>query len=946
MLSRLFLTSFVFSLICGTLGALELTGTSEKAEIIIPAQAALSTKRAAEEFAEYTQKVSGEKLAIKTGTSESKKKVYIGTVAAWGEQLPAAIRAKLEKAKPDSFVIKTQGDTLWIIGKNEVAEVYGTSYFLEKMLGIRFLIPPSPEDNGEYVPQCKKIVIPEGEIFKEPAFRERYLSHLGYWNVTPKKGILWAVRNGYQIHIPYNINMPYTKEMDEFYRSVSTPEARHIIGGHGTFPYAIPADKYFKTNPEYFALLNGKRQLYCGNQKGYYQYCISNPEVQQLVVDYILKEIRKYPENEVTFGLGLTDLSTGWCECAECKKLDGNVSGTLNISTRFHTVVAQIAAKVYEKMPTARLRVWAYHTYRDIPECPSHDSRMLTQYCIHGRCYGHKLDDPNCRRNVSQFALMKEWRKRSNRFYLYEYFLSPPQPMYVARELNQAYDLRILHKLGIGYKEEAFFPDGKFPGQKKDDPRLHTYYSNWQWFCVTGKLLWDPNLDENEIIADLESKYYLVAYPAMKKYHDYRRLLWANTGNCMGYPTGDQRSAFLLNTPGSKEKLLGYLQEAEKLAKSNPVVLKRIARDRMYLERHWIQPNEEMRKKAGNVFSAPEISGKIVIDGKGDDAAWLGAYYTSDFMNTVGDVKKPAPEEVRTTVGILSDERNLYFLIKVSEPEVKTMNVTAKEKDSLVWRDESVEIFLYPPTAANSYYQIAVNPAGTVYDAICPNPDTKFDFGIEAATKINGDSYTVEMRVPVSAVGEFKRGNVWKAHFCRGRKNQKTGKTNYSIDGAAYHDTASYRPLVIGSPYIKNGSFDKLNGKGVPESWSLIGKYEIVKEGKVHAVRLQNGTCSQYLLDPALAQSPKERKIKITFQAEGSSWIDVGVNRYTDTKDNKAPHGYRRTFHPSVTLKRLFFRQKSGIFTLDYTIPANEWVRLYFNSPDALIRNVSVTLEE
>ncbi len=92
-----------------------------------------------------------------------------------------------------------------------------------------------------------------------------------------------------------------------------------------------------------------------------------------------------------------------------------------------------------------------------------------------------------------------------------------------------------------------------------------THLSNWQWYYVASRLTWDPTLDPQTVLDEGESKYYGEAYPAMRKYHALRRRLWAESNVCLGYPRGNPRRPTMLETPGAKEELLGYLDEADAL---------------------------------------------------------------------------------------------------------------------------------------------------------------------------------------------------------------------------------------------------------------------------------------------------------------------------------------------------------------------------------------------
>lgn len=941
--SKIVMLSFAVIFSTAALQAFDLAGGKESAEIVIPANAEPSTVLAARELSAYVKKVSGQELAVATEKSGAQNQILIGTLDTL-KGIPSVIQKKLASAqKTDAYFILAKGNRLYIVGKKSVGELFGTYQFIEDKLGVRWLKAAEENDDGEYVPKQSKILLSDYEMFREPYFKYRRIDQCAaYWNVTPRKGKTWAVRNGYQIPRTYNHRMPATPEMKAFYDAI-TPDMVNSQGGHVTFSQAVPAEKYFSTNPEYFTLLNGKRVLFDGGQKGIYQYCISNPKVQELVADYVCNLFKQFGTEKIAFLFGMTDTSVGWCECPECRKLDQSSDyNYLNISTRFHTAVESIARKIYKQYPDARLMVWAYNTYREIPKSGKHDPRMAVQYCIHGRCYGHALDTPECPRNRKLFEQLKEWLKLSPTVFTYEYFIST-EPTYTPHELTQAHDLKLFKKIGMsGYKEEGYFADSRFVNLKPNDHRTDVNPSNWQWLYVTGKLLWDPDLDVNALLAEAEQKYYGAAYPAMKKYHDLRRKLWENTPVCMGYPTGDQRRPMLLNTPGSKEELLRLLSEAEKLAANDPKILVRIARDRYFLNRYWVIPNEEAKAKFGNAFAAPKVNGKIIIDGNGSDPAWVGAYYTDAFKETFTEAHAPIPAELKTTVGILSDDKNLYFLVTALEPGPEKMKMEAKP-DGAVWGDDSFEIFIHPPTAANSYYQVVVNPKGTVYDAVCPGSDATCNLGVEVKTRILKDRYILEIKVPVSKIGNFERGELWRIHFTR---NRKVGDAagSFSIDGVENHNTTGYRALEIGSPYIKNGSFDDVkDGKVI--GWTLENASP-VKSGSGHALKIEKGRCYQLLTDPALWQSPTERKVTVTFKASGSGKLEVLYYCYSDTTDSKAKYGYTRKFLGSRSAALLTLEKDPKIYTLSFTIPPDEWSGLAFHAVDAVIDDISVRKEK
>ncbi|MBO4632078.1 MAG: DUF4838 domain-containing protein [Lentisphaeria bacterium] len=937
-------------LLAGSAYAFDLVKDGETAEIVLPVNAYPSTKLAAEELSEYAGKVTGKKLPVVTGKSSAVNRIYIGTPDTLKNLPESAVKALGSAKQNEAHFIYAKGNTLHIIGKQEVADLYATYQFIEDKLGVRWLKPADKIDSGEYVPKKEQITFPDYEKFSEPVFRVRRIDQGAgsNWKVIPVNGKTWATRNGYQTPPAYGIPIGEPGTFRYKFYSERIPRSEDRIGGgsHRTFSAPMPAKTTFERHPEYFALVDGKRV------KGE-QYCISNPEVRRNVAAYIIKRLDK-TQGKGTFNFGMVDISHGWCECEECRKLDDSKKTTgnkANVSARFFKTVRAIAEMVYEKYPDADLSCWAYWTYRELPEGVTLHPKMKLYFCSHGRCYGHTLDDPNCPRNVRIYKLLLRWLKESPKeVFTYEYFRSS-KAYYVCNEEVQAHDLRLYQKLGLsGAKVEGCFPDSKF-NKGPETNRPEWMPSNWQWAYVTAKLLWDPARDEQKLLAEAESLYYGKAYPAMKKYHDLRRKLWNGISQCMGFPHGDPRTPYALNPPGSAEQLIRFLHEADKLAEGDKVLQYRLANDRRWLKTYWIEPNRKLKETALKTMRAPDAQSKIVIDGSGDERAWAGAYYLTTGLKQM-TTKKDLPEELRTTLGILSDENNLYFLITAMEPSPGKMKGDGQPDRGNVCRDDHIELFLRPPMENNSYYHLAINSKGTVFDALGVNPASEFNIPVEVKTKIHPDRYVIEARVPLEKLKKPERGEIWHLNFARGRRIDDAltpasiGKSgSFSLDGCRYHDVSAFRPLEIGTPYVKNGSFDDLDQNGKPKFWVMTKDSAVEKSGSGHAVRI-NGEVSQNLTVGELKQQPFERKITYSFKASGKGKLAVRFLRYTDTPDPKAKKPRRKFHKPFSTAATYEVTEQPKIHHGKYVIAPNEAVVFELRGKGILVDEVSIRLEK
>ncbi len=100
-----------------------------------------------------------------------------------------------------------------------------------------------------------------------------------------------------------------------------------------------------------------------------------------------------------------------------------------------------------------------------------------------------------------------------------------------------------------------------------------------------------------------------------------------------------------------------------------------------------------------------------VLDGRLDDAAWLHAPWTDDFVDIQGP-ELPSPR-YRTRLKMLWDQEFLYIGVSMEEPHLWA---TLRNHDDIVFRDNDIEIFIDPDGDAREYYEIEANAFGTIFD--------------------------------------------------------------------------------------------------------------------------------------------------------------------------------------------------------------------------------------
>jgi hypothetical protein len=97
----------------------------------------------------------------------------------------------------------------------------------------------------------------------------------------------------------------------------------------------------------------------------------------------------------------------------------------------------------------------------------------------------------------------------------------------------------------------------------------------------------------------------------------------------------------------------------------------------------------------------------IVVDGDLDKPAWRDAERSPRFVDMVSG----APALYDTRVACLWDDRFFYVAYWIEEPQV---TATLTERDSFIWKDNDVELFV---AGDDCYYELEINAFGTVYEA-------------------------------------------------------------------------------------------------------------------------------------------------------------------------------------------------------------------------------------
>lgn len=305
----------VLPLFCALLG---LPGTAECATRLTlvehsQARAAVvataADREAAQELIRYVEKATGAKVPVVSSAPAGGTRILVGAAAC-----PPAIREQLKRLRQDAVLIRTLPDnSLALAGNGQDGTIFAVYSFLERFLGIRWLWPG---ELGEHIPKMTDLRLNQVALTEEPAY---------LWRDLGPGGALWGPLDKWAAERKLGVSEEHQR-LQKLWEKRNRFGGELIYGGHA-FGEILPPAKYGPVHPEYYALVNGKRDWEHFDGKHGTQPCTTNPGVIRLTTDYARRFFDQHPDYEA-FAVSLND-GGGFCECDRCRRLDsGQVEST------------------------------------------------------------------------------------------------------------------------------------------------------------------------------------------------------------------------------------------------------------------------------------------------------------------------------------------------------------------------------------------------------------------------------------------------------------------------------------------------------------------------------------------------------------------------------------------------------------------------------------------
>lgn len=425
-----------------------------------------SVKEPVEELRRYLNELTRCKFEVARSES-GKAGIYVGLI----KDFPSLMVDHANELGTEGFILKSDGRSVYLAAAQPRGVQHAVTTFLHR-LGCRWFFLG---DAWEIVPQ-QKMISGQWDIRQTPDFPTQRRIWYGYGAYPASKRDLanWERHN--RMGGPIEVSIGHT--------------------WHGLNP-----DKDFAEHPDWFALVDGKRQPT--------KPCYSHPQVLQHAKESALQQAARGKRMiSMTPPDGL-----GYCECERCLAVfDGGKpqrshntlfalrpDGTVvNVTSEtLFAFVNRVAAAVAEKHPDTLIGCYAYSAYSHPPSFTLHDNVYLQTTTAYRRtpitlqqqlqAFGEKTKQVGIREYYS--------------VYQWDWDYPSAEKVTPAR---LAKDLRFYHQQGItAVNAEA----------------SNNWAARGLGYYVASQLMWDVEVDVKEVVRDFYQKAFGPAALPMQRYY-------------------------------------------------------------------------------------------------------------------------------------------------------------------------------------------------------------------------------------------------------------------------------------------------------------------------------------------------------------------------------------------------------------------------------------------
>lgn len=512
---------------------LHLAQEGKSAYVIVVADDAIPAENtAARELHDHLKQVTGADLPVLRESDlagADGPRILVGQTKLARQMLPDV---KCDALGYDGIVIKTIGENLVLAGGRPRGALYAVNSFLEDSVGVRWWT-----NSESTIPHAPTLDVTPRDVQYVPKFRYREVFNLdalyGHYPFASRLKL-----NGQHNHIPDSHGGHYT-----------------IIGWCHTSFDLMPPNTYFAKHPEWFALINGKRQTAT-------QLCASDETMWPEMAKNALARVRENPSAGI---ISVSQMDgAGACECERCRKM---VAEEGSEDAPWIRMANYVAAEINKEYPDFLVETLAYYYTRKPPKLARPSKNVLVRLCSIEANFAHSLSSEP---NKTFGDDLRRWSEIAPNLFIWNYvtnfhaYLIPhPNLTSLGEDLRFFQDHNVV---GVFQQGDAF------------NPKVGDFLPLRTW--VQAKLLWDPSLDQQKLQDEFLAGYYGAAGPHLGKYLELVNAPTKDPKLVIG--CGNTSTAFL--SDDAIVQATDQFDKAQAAVASQPEILKRVTRERLALD--------------------------------------------------------------------------------------------------------------------------------------------------------------------------------------------------------------------------------------------------------------------------------------------------------------------------------------------------------------------------
>jgi len=441
------------------------------ANIIIDDNAGAQIANVAKILQYYVKMSTGATLKIQNKAVPDFASIYIGNAFLYKLE-----NFSLRNLDQDGYILKGHGNKgFMILGKTDWGTEFGVYEFLERFLGVRWLMPT---DIGIDIPKLTNLVIPESNIVESPVYLSRSLSPIDIEENTPLGQ--WGRFNRAKKNIEFHHNLDKLFDVNDF----------------------------SKSNPNFYSTFNNAKKVPI---KGDYNWQpnFSAPGIVDSAAQKIIKFFSKNPNNN-SYSLGMNDSRNFDESAASLQRRIGkkNILGLENISDDYFLWANEVVKRVNAVYPNKIFGTLAYNNLFEPPSKNIGINGNIVPFITNERM---RWSNPGFK--IKDMLLSQNWTNKSKNVGWYDYCY------------------------GFCYlvPKVWFHTMGEYLKWGKDHNIKYYYaelYPNWgegpkPWLLT--KLLWNPDQNVDVLLDDWYNRVGgKKASPKLRKYFELWEGFWEN----------------------------------------------------------------------------------------------------------------------------------------------------------------------------------------------------------------------------------------------------------------------------------------------------------------------------------------------------------------------------------------------------------------------------------